>query len=372
MFQIAHLFRRVSIPALSLFALMNYSVEACMWCTGVPATDTNVAPPIVCIVTNGPASPVSNCIPCIVYSNRIDRAHRHVSRWVDRTATGLDHFLAGVITDDDAATATNATPEQAILPSKGSYITFSPGMTHDDEDGFGLRGRFKAKVDLPSLKNRVQIIANNIQEDEDAVSSVTDPITRGQMVEGENDKQAGVGIVLVDRMDFDLSLGGGLRFKSEPVGKVKLRARTRYRGEVTLVELSQSGVWEGDDGFGGKTELSMGYNATTQLLLRSTTAAILQEDQAGVHIGETLSFQYQVGPRRSIGVKVGVEWYTEPAAAVNYYYLRFPYRQGLWRDWLYLRIEPGADWENEEDYDLSPLISVGFDIQFGTPRNPPR
>lgn len=361
-----HLFLLHPLALFTVFFLgvLSQADACCCGCchtatvTNAPSVSTNSCAPLASAVTPG-------------HTNRFDRAHHRVSGWVEYTAVGLDNFLTDVITDDDDSR--NVVTNTVGPVAKPSTVTLSPGIGYSKYDDVQYRGRFRAHINLPSLKNRVQVIVNNVQEDEDVLTDVNDPISRERRVVGDNDKSAGLRFILVDRMDFDLSVGAGLRFKPDPVSKIKTRARIRTDGFGTLFELAETGFWESDNGLGEKTEFIMTHMLGKRFTLRSTSAALLQETHHehlnGVVLGETVSGEYLIRPRRTVGVTVGVEWYTDPAAAVNSYSVRVPYRQGIWRDWMYLRVEPGADFANENDFDMNPLITVGFDILFGVTPN---
>lgn len=309
-------------------------------------------------------------------SNRIDRAHTHISSWVESGAQKIDDLLTDAFTKD---APTNNADGSAIAPlpapivdpqGSGSQVVVSPGITYREDDGLKFRSRFGAHLNLPSLENRVQVIVNNVQEDEDVLRDVTDPFSRERRVAGEKDKSAGLRVLLVEDMRSDLAISGGVRFTPEPVPKLRLKGRLRYDLGYTHYELAETGFWQSDDGFGEKSEAIVAHAVTRRLSIRNTAAVLVEEETPGVTLGDTLALTYLLHERRTIGLTLGVEWITQPSAIVDSYAVRIPFRQGILRDWIYLRIEPGADFPNNEQYEMSPLITVGVEIQFGT--RPPR
>ncbi|MCE9615828.1 MAG: hypothetical protein K8T26_16280 [Lentisphaerae bacterium] len=305
---------------------------------------------------------------------RVDTAHGHLSDYVDAAGGVLDSLLTRTFGGGppDTNEVVDLLAPTPLIPdgNGGSRVMLAPAIAYSERDGLQYRGRFFARVDLPRFKDRVQVIALNIQEDEDVLREFTDPISRERRVRGDNDKAAGVRFVLFQDMRFDLSAAAGLRFTAiEPVPKLRLRGRVKYDVGKMRYALAETGFWQRDDGFGEKTEFSIARQLTSRFGVRNTGAALLKENVPGVELGETLDFRYAIHPRQSVGLKLGVQWQTRPKAVVDSYSIRLPFRQGLWRQWLYLQIEPGADFPNEDGYDIAPLISVGLEVAFGNPRH---
>lgn len=315
--------------------------------------------------TNAP--PPAGSLPA-----HMDSAHRHLSAYVEGFADGLDALLTRTFGGGPSATndaiVVEGLPALARDPTGGSRVILAPSVAYSEEEGTKFRNRFFARLDLPRFEDRVQIVALNIQADEDVLTDFADPISRDRRLEGENDKVAGLLFVLIEDLRFDLSAAAGLRFTDiEPVPKLRLRGRVKYTSGATRYELANIGFWQGDDGFGQKTEASVRHGFTPRFSVRNTGALLIREEFPGVELGNTLALHYLLPHRRSIGLKLGAHWLTEPDAVIDFYSVRVPFRQGIWRQWLYLQIEPGADFRNEDDFDISPLISVGLEITFGNP-----
>ncbi|MEX2606333.1 MAG: hypothetical protein WD708_03225 [Kiritimatiellia bacterium] len=47
------------------------------------------------------------------------------------------------------------------------------------------------------------------------------------------------------------------------------------------------------------------------------------------------------------------------------YLIRVPFRKPIYKNWMYLVIEPGADFHDDQDWEFSPLIRVKTEFHFG-------
>ena len=78
-------------------------------------------------------------------------------------------------------------------------------------------------------------------------------------------------------------------------------------------------------------------------IARSTTAAIWSQTSDGVDLGQLFGLYHHVGRRKVLGFETGAEGFTDPRPVVDRYLARISYRQSVYRPWLYMGIEPGAD-----------------------------
>ncbi|MDA0577572.1 MAG: hypothetical protein O3B24_05680 [Verrucomicrobia bacterium] len=364
--EIRPVYRRMTPPGVVCLLLLPF-LGGCM-CLGPepPARQNTIDPVREIPATDEQADSLPE-------TGRIDHAHARISAWVDNTAQGIDAFMLDLISDGEPSTNLTGTAAPPLETTKQkSKVAFSPSITVSDKDGTKFRNRFSAQLHLPNLQDRVDFVVNNIQDDEDVIQDVTDPFSRKQRVTGEDDKSAGLRFVLIDHLRFDLTAAGGLRFTPDPASKLRLRGRVRYHHGHTLYELQEAVFWQDYEGFGEKTTLTVTHAFTDRFSIRNSAAVLVEEATEGAVLGDTIALHYQFHRRRSLGMTFGMEWRTQPTTAVNTYVVRLPYRQGIWREWMYLRIEPGADFPDEDDYDMNPLITVGFDFYFGNgaqPRN---
>ena len=89
------------------------------------------------------------------------------------------------------------------------------------------------------------------------------------------------------------------------------------------------------------------------------------EDRNGMEWGQSFSVCRNLGHCRRIAARAGVTGRTADPAGLQEYTLRVPYRQRLYRDWIYFEIEPGVDFPREENYRPCPLVIGRLKFMFG-------
>lgn len=301
---------------------------------------------------------------------RVEAAHDQLSALVITTAGAIDRAIDRAFPGppqpiEEPPVGPRLPDSYPPKSSQYSRVRISPEFAYSDSKKLQFRCGFGARLDLPRLENRVQLVANNSPDETDVLTDFNDVAAREQRLKGENDKQAGLRLILVDQVRYGADTSFGMRFKPEPVPKARLKGRMAYYEGFWMAELAQIGFWEQDNGFGEKSEITIELNLSRRLLLRNTGAAVVEEKTSGVMLGETASLLYALPHDRTIGIKGGVRWHTKPAAAIDNYSVRLPYRQRLWKDWVFIKIEPGAEFPDATNYKMDPLISVSLDLFFG-------
>jgi hypothetical protein len=143
-----------------------------------------------------------------------------------------------------------------------------------------------------------------------------------------------------------------------------LRGVAVKNAEVWTTRASQSVFWRGDDGFGERTLLEF-ERWMREYFFRISTSALYSETSEGLEFAHGYAITHLVTKRRSIGLRASLSGRTEPNIVVETYQVRLPYRQRLHRDWIYLEIEPGADFPRDRDFSFTPRVDITVDLIIG-------
>ena len=302
-------------------------------------------------------------------NDKVDEFHEMVSEQVESVAEGLDHYLDNLIAPDreerSAIFDSYFGDRRLKADEEGeSYIAIAPQIEFIDGQSVDTGVDFKAKIDLPKTQNRLKLIVDNVQEDSEPLTGFSRSELR-QVPGADESGNASLRFALIDLMNFDLDFDAGLDLKPEPVPKFKLRGRMSWEGEAWRFRISQYLTYEADDGFGEKSSMDMRRYIGDSSWAEVDLAVVRSETSAGFEFGQALSLYHRITNRRTIGFRTAVYSQTEPWARVEAVLVRLPYRQQIWKEWMYLKVEPGIDFKRERNFNPDPRILFELEFLFG-------
>lgn len=296
-------------------------------------------------------------------TDRIAARHRALSEYLILRTEDIDRRLD--------AWLNKRTPEEDVDMSRAvrgyTYARLSPIVQFSESETLEGKVRFALRADLWRTRHRLQILADNFDDERDVLS----PFSASRIeerIESEDTESARLRVLLAELREISFDADAGLRFSPEPEPRGQLRARWDHAWGDWRLRLTQSLLWREDPGFGERTEIDVDWLGRPHWFFRSSTVALWAEETRGVELGQTLSAHRDLGRLRTVGVKLGVAGYTHPVTRAELYLVRFPYRQRLYRNWIYGQLEPGADFHRERDFGFDPLIIFRVDFFFGDPR----
>ena len=223
-----------------------------------------------------------------------------------------------------------------------------------------------AKINLPNLDNRVQIVVDSLTTDDDSPhpdEHIERPL---RDLDDDVDISTAARVVIEHGQDRVLDADVGLKIHSTDVEPfVKFRGKQLLFKKRIVVRLTQFLFWVSDDGFGETTRLDIEAHCPRRRFIRSTTEATYSEISAGVELAQTLTWYKILDPDRSaLGVTLGADAETDPDVFTEFS-SGVKYRRKLHRDWLFFEVEPRARFPEERDYNFSPELHFRFDIYWG-------
>ncbi len=304
-------------------------------------------------------------------STRLDQSHRYLSNRVLRLAESINNAITATFRKEQAhrSEMTNRFYGNLLTAYQveGSHIRVTPRLIitegHDNE----YKLDFSARLRLPDLSKRLRLYADSYDTDYDAMEDIFSARYRRKLaderVEGPT---AGLTYFFRDRMTQKLSLSTGLRFNPEPSPKIRLRGRLRKSRDPWRADVAQSVFWSERDGFGEKTVLTLERSSGDMHLFRLNASLVWSELSHGIDWGQYASYYARFSSRRSAALKLGVRGYSHPSWITDQYLVRVPFRRRVHRDWLFLEIEPGADFFREDNFQATLLIHFRLEIVFGS------
>ncbi|GEM_PF-1655368 len=301
----------------------------------------------------------------------VDLQHDRLSDWILRPAEGINRYFREAFTRDEDKESRLIQrfygDRLSAEEVRGTYITISPILTIHEKEDVNVDVDFSARLRLRQIHDRLRIFADSRDPDHDILEGVFSPQYRRELEEDERDAgAAGLIYMITERADRSLSLSSGLRYRRGVSPKIRLRGTLDYPFAAWNARVAQSAFWDRQTGFGEKTELSFRRSFLEIGRFGSTSAATWSETSQGVDWGQFLSCSAHFSPRKSLALKTGIRGHTHPSTVPQQYAIRIPYRQRIFRDWLFIELEPGADFLRENDYRFTPLMNITLDIVLGS------
>ncbi|MEM9602124.1 MAG: hypothetical protein AAGA11_04635 [Pseudomonadota bacterium] len=288
-----------------------------------------------------------SCLPgkgCRDEPNWLDRSHSALSDRTERLAVSLDRFFG---LDDSAEEAAR------------SFVRLRGSVGYDHLDGGDAKLSVKGQWHLPRTDERIGLVFSDGEE--------------GDELDARTDTDRAVGLQFEQRRDRRLGrFGLRLTLRS----RAKLRTELRYRisslpapNAVRLGGLA-SLWWQDGRGvgvtFGGTVEKSL----NSRNLVRYSARVERAEDFEGVQWEQTVALSSQLSLRDASVAFLRFTGETEPVAFTRSVALGLLYRRQVFRQWMFMEIEPVFDWrrpDHDEPRELAPSIVLRIEWQLGDP-----
>lgn len=281
------------------------------------------------------------------FLNRADRVHDAVSRRLVGFSRWVDSFFGNRRVDDEFfGTRMRVTTAVEVLEGEGGR----------------LRLRVDAKLALPRLQERIQLLLATFKADEGE-----EPGLPSDLVSEQDVRLAGLRFLIREKNRFRVHTDVGLRFRPEPDPEVRLRGRYLVLQDPFVIRVTQSVFWFREDGWGETSRVDLEKMIGERSFVRVTVAGTCSETSRGLEWSPGLSFWQALSVRRAVGIEWLAEGHTHPAWVLDRHRATFKYRQRVWRNWLYAQVASFAEFSRDRDYELAPGLALQIETVFGDP-----
>ena len=300
-----------------------------------------------------------------------DEQHRGLSRFVMRQAVRLNEWLADAVLDEDERETDVMRhfygDRDSAYHAMGSYIEISPRLDWSSREDFRADVRFSARLRLRGLSDRFRFFLDSQDRDQELVDELfTERFRSTSRSEQRQDATAGLMYQISDRVSRRISVSGGLRFRPMPTPRLRTDARFFSDLGAWHAEFGQRFFWDMDTGFGERSQLQFTRPVRDVHTFRLTSSAIWSEESQGVDLAQTVMWWTELSEHRMLSFRAGILGYTRPQLESDLYFGRVTYRRRAGRDWLFVEVETGADFEREHDFDITPVAGIKLICLFGS------
>jgi hypothetical protein len=282
---------------------------------------------------------------------KADDLHKKVSDTILNSAVYFDDFFSD---------------ERYILEDNQTRLLIRPGFGYDGDGGFESKLKMSLRLRLPKTENRMNLLfTSNIDDENDLSRSTLDsPLDRYE--EGNsNSFHAALQYITQATKRHNLRIHGGVKVSSDP----QLYGGARYRFyrpmEKWDFRFIQRARYYTRDKWEFRTTVDFDREFSRRYLFRlAIDGTWLDEDDKFTYSAKP-ALNHYLSPRRAVKYEWATYFESKPTHRVTNTVFRVNYRQQIWRDWFLYEITPQIAFPRDNDFDITPGISLQFEIEFG-------
>ncbi len=269
----------------------------------------------------------------------LDKPHDAISEGIHIVSERFDRFF-------------DTTADEEVGKSRVKVTT---GTEWREGTGMRLTTGAGARIDLPRMERRLNLMLENMDLSEETV--------RDQDV--GDDFSTGLRFLLRQTRQSLVHIDGGFRFSDGPILFGRLRLRRHYTRDPHMIRLTQYFQWYDREGFGEISRFEYEQRLTPDWLFHTRTNAEWGEATDGVE------WSQQISLANVKDGQFGLEWFaavngvTRPAFEAHRYFAGIRTRYRLYRNWLYLDLTPGVEFDHETNFSATSLVRISIQMIFG-------
>lgn len=277
--------------------------------------------------------------------------------WIDDSYCYLNHGV------DNSVNAINSWfmhegGDNSTLPTSKGRLRFGIEPRSGDLAEFDFR--FRIRVKLPALEDRVELF---LSDEEEGVNEQPVKAARNEELGNRNSTSLGLQFKKdeADRVSYRLGLGRGgqvytrARYKDEM--KFSEDASLRYYAEANYFSGDKLG-FEVDASYGVAISDDMAFQLNNRFEFRDNS-----DDWFWRH-----EFQYLIldDDSASYLFTASINGISKPTYSTQQRLVSFRYKRKFLRDWLFLELEPFVLWLRQENFRPSVGMAIRAEVHFST------
>ncbi|MBF7073815.1 hypothetical protein ISG33_10435 [Glaciecola sp. MH2013] len=218
--------------------------------------------------------------------------------------------------------------------------------------------RFKVKVKLPALQNRLELL---LSDDEEDVNQQAVKAARSAQL--GNDDSPTVALQFKDKSDSKIAYRLGLGRGSQ------VYARARYKDAIDLSEKSKFSYFAevnyySDDQIGVEVEGAYSVNIDKNQAYEFENTFRYRDKTEDMFWRHQFQYLYLQDAKRSYLFTAMIDGLNKPTYRAEQVLFSMRYKQNVLRPWLFIELEPYVIWLREEDFRTSYGVALRTEIHF--------
>ncbi len=246
------------------------------------------------------------------------------------------------------------------------------GLRWDERDGTKFRARFRARIALPALNQRAQLIVGRGDADryiegtdDKAVQTLPDRFNDFD----EQDFLLGLGYSRADGRRRGWDLGVGVKFSTplDPYVRARYHLKPLF-SEHWLWRTTPQLFWQESRGFGISLTSTFDVAMTERWMLRSWTSLVEDEVSEGVEWVQQFTAYQDASDRSAFAYAIYAQGETDYEVQVRDYGVEIRYRRRILREWFFIELSTSLSYPREfieEKRERNIGAGIEFEMQFG-------
>ncbi len=292
----------------------------------------------------------------------VDRMHAGLQTRVNTYARSLDNFFVDERTDEEAG---------------DSQVRLIGSIEHREGGGFSLTPHIKARLNLPHLQRKINLL---IDTESDDISSLTDH-TSGTRSSSDFEEETNIAIQLVQKSTTKIGIShrAALSMRGDKPN-LKIRSRARFTWQATdliLLRFTQAVFWHKFDGFGQESRFDFEHllhpptphnhllhikDIHLSSLLRISLRGLTSEASDGYEWSIPIEVLTALSKRRAYAYGGSISGVTDTDSGITNSAIFIRYRQSLWRDWFFFDITPQLEWPKANGRNTTGKITLSLEV----------
>lgn len=253
--------------------------------------------------------------------------------------------------------------DEAIERSNDSFVKIALiGSQYSGERSY-LEPKFKFRLDLPTLKERLKII---IESEPEEIQDLEEK-NRANIEDDDKVKDTAVGAIQLKSKpshswNASTSVGVDFQLPADPFW----RAKGNYTWDIDDrwdLYLRESIYYFHIDGWGENTQLIFERDHSS-FVFRTKTEAKYNHNRRRMTFAQVFSVLKEISDKRAIHYRVGVLAQNKPERQTTSYFTNATYRRKLYSSWLFYELTPELLFPRNDNFNLQPSITARIELVF--------
>lgn len=277
----------------------------------------------------------------------LDILHDDLSHSVNVSAIWLDSFFG----KEDY--------QPAELAQGGARIQL--GFEPRSRDLMEFESRVRIRVNLPKLKNRVDLVFSDYDEDLEKA-----PVKAAQNDVLQNQNRFNLALRWTNKKDNDAYWSNriGIGRKAQPFARSQYTKRGTF-SDTQRYRWQASAYFYQREGFGTHLGLQLEQDINTASVIRLDNNFFFRDESDDWLWQHNLYNMTQLSDKSALISGLYIDGLNKPTYRINEYLLSMRWRRNAIREWLFFELEPFVLWRRDEGFDASYGIAMRVEGYFG-------